>query len=152
MPQKQTTGDSYCKCMEKDCTNIHYVDCAKHYIHVQHVTNFEDAAEMLWFVLANVSGGDWTKQTEEWQKAARRWANNYLSLASKDRGVSNIVAKNEENIADEVVSFAISLIVCECGHPKKLHLSRGLGICDQKISTSEYCHCTSFVAKNKDSQ
>jgi len=38
----------------------------------------KDAAEMLWVVLANVSGGDWTKQTSEWQEAARRWRDNYF--------------------------------------------------------------------------
>jgi len=36
-----------------------------------------DAAEMLWIVLANVSGGDWTKQTPEWQEAAARWRDNH---------------------------------------------------------------------------
>lgn len=36
-----------------------------------------DAAEMLWVVVANVSEGDWTKQTEEWQVAAARWRDNY---------------------------------------------------------------------------
>jgi hypothetical protein len=38
-----------------------------------------DAAEMLWIVLANVSGGDWTKQTPEWQEAAARWRDNYFA-------------------------------------------------------------------------
>ena len=37
-----------------------------------------DAAEMLWVVLANVSGGDWSKQSQEWQDAAARWRNNYF--------------------------------------------------------------------------
>lgn len=41
------------------------------------------AAEMLWIVLANVSGGDWTKQTEEWQVAARRWADNFHKVAAE---------------------------------------------------------------------
>jgi len=41
-----------------------------------------DAAEMLWVVLANVSEGDWTKQTEEWQKAAARWRDNYFRVVS----------------------------------------------------------------------
>ena len=36
-----------------------------------------DAAEMLWVTLANVSQGDWTRQTEEWQEAADRWRDNY---------------------------------------------------------------------------
>lgn len=36
------------------------------------------AAEMLWVVLANVSGGDWTQQTPEWQDAAVSWRDNYF--------------------------------------------------------------------------
>ncbi len=36
-----------------------------------------DAAEMLWVTLANVSDGDWTKQTKEWQKVAAKWRDNY---------------------------------------------------------------------------
>ena len=39
----------------------------------------EDAAEMLWVTLANVSGGDWTKQSAEWQEAAARWRDAYFS-------------------------------------------------------------------------
>lgn len=40
--------------------------------------SLKDAAEMLWVVLANVSGGDWTKQTPEWQEAAARWRDAYF--------------------------------------------------------------------------
>jgi len=39
----------------------------------------DKAAEMLWAVLANVSGGDWTKQTQEWQDAAAKWRDNYFA-------------------------------------------------------------------------
>lgn len=39
-----------------------------------------DAAEMLWVVLANVSGSDWTKQTLEWQESAAKWRDNYFSV------------------------------------------------------------------------
>lgn len=42
-----------------------------------------DAGEMLWIVLANVSGGDWAKQSEDWQQAARRWADNFHEVARK---------------------------------------------------------------------
>ena len=38
-----------------------------------------DAAEMLWIVVANVSEGDWTKQTKEWQEAAARWRDYYFA-------------------------------------------------------------------------
>lgn len=41
--------------------------------------NIANAAEMLWAVLANVSGGDWTKQTQEWQDAAAKWRDNYFA-------------------------------------------------------------------------
>jgi hypothetical protein len=41
-----------------------------------------DVAEMLWVVLANVSEGDWTKQTKEWQEAAAKWRDNYLNAIS----------------------------------------------------------------------
>jgi hypothetical protein len=33
----------------------------------------DDALYMAWTIIANVSGGDWTKQTPEWQEAAVRW-------------------------------------------------------------------------------
>ena len=46
------------------------------------IERLEGAAEMLWAVLANVSGGDWTKQTEEWQEAAARWRDNYFEALS----------------------------------------------------------------------
>jgi hypothetical protein len=42
-----------------------------------------DAAEMLWVVLANVSGGDWTQQTIEWQEAAARWRDYYFSVLKR---------------------------------------------------------------------
>lgn len=32
-----------------------------------------EALMSAWVVIANVSEGDWTKQTEEWQEAAKRW-------------------------------------------------------------------------------
>jgi hypothetical protein len=38
-----------------------------------------DAAEMLWTVLANVSGGNWSQQSPEWQEAAARWRDNYFA-------------------------------------------------------------------------
>lgn len=35
----------HCRCMGKDCTNMHYVDCLEHYIHVEHIeTNSKDSS------------------------------------------------------------------------------------------------------------
>jgi hypothetical protein len=33
----------------------------------------DDATEMAWGIIANVSGGDWSQQSQEWRDAARRW-------------------------------------------------------------------------------
>ncbi len=37
-----------------------------------------------WGVIANVSEGDWTKQPQEWQDAAKRWRDDFhASLAAQ---------------------------------------------------------------------
>lgn len=46
----------------------------------QTLMKFDDAAEYLWGVVANVSGGDWTLQTPEWQQAAARARDAYHAL------------------------------------------------------------------------
>lgn len=35
-------------------------------------------AEEAWGIIANASGGDWTKQSREWVTAAERWRDNYM--------------------------------------------------------------------------
>ena len=42
-----------------------------------------DAAEMLWICLANVSDGDWMKQSDEWRKVTVRWRDNYFRVDKK---------------------------------------------------------------------
>ncbi len=44
-----------------------------------YISKLEDAAEMLWTVIANVSEGDWRKQSQDWQDAAARWRDNYFA-------------------------------------------------------------------------
>jgi hypothetical protein len=36
-------------------------------------------AEMAWNIIANVSGGDWTQQSDEWREAATRWRDQYFA-------------------------------------------------------------------------
>lgn len=48
-----------------------------------------DAAEMLWVCLANVSGGDWSKQSQEWQEAAKKWRDNYFKVFEKIKNGRN---------------------------------------------------------------
>lgn len=40
------------------------------------VERLQDAMEAAWVILANVSGGEWTQQSEEWCEAARKWRDN----------------------------------------------------------------------------
>lgn len=32
-----------------------------------------DRLEYAWTIIANAGGGDWTKETEDWQHAAAKW-------------------------------------------------------------------------------
>jgi hypothetical protein len=36
-----------------------------------------DLPEVAWIIIANAGGGDWTKETPEWQEAAIRWRDAY---------------------------------------------------------------------------
>ena len=54
----------------------------------QRVKEFADATEMLWVVLANVSGSDWALQTKEWQEAAAKWRDNYFNTL-KELGLND---------------------------------------------------------------
>lgn len=42
----------------------------------------DDLLETAWTIICNVSEGDWTKQTKEWQEAAVRLRTNYHALRS----------------------------------------------------------------------
>lgn len=53
----------------------------------------DDAAEMLWIVLANVSGGDWTQQSKDWQEAAARWRDYYFAA----RGIAAGSAERKQS-------------------------------------------------------
>ncbi len=61
------------------------------------ITRLKDAAEMLWVVLANVSGGDWEKQTKEWQEAAQRWRDNYFAVLKSLSPLPQAKEEKEEN-------------------------------------------------------
>ena len=44
------------------------------------VLRYLDHLEIAWGVIANAGGGDWTKETKEWQEAAARWRDEYFTL------------------------------------------------------------------------
>jgi hypothetical protein len=62
-----------------------------------------DAAEMLWVVLANVSGGDWTKQTQEWQEAAARWRDNYFAAVANAAADTRTRGRRRNDATDQSV-------------------------------------------------
>ena len=41
------------------------------------VSTVDPIIEAAWGVIANAGGGDWTKETPEWQEAAARWRDEY---------------------------------------------------------------------------
>lgn len=42
----------------------------------ERIKRLEDCIETAWGIIANVSGGDWTRQKPHWQEAAVRWRDN----------------------------------------------------------------------------
>jgi hypothetical protein len=62
-----------------------------------------EAGEMLWVVLANVSGGDWSKQSVEWQEVAGRWRDNYFDVARKAQGRDQPEAAQPSNNTEEAL-------------------------------------------------
>lgn len=46
----------------------------------------DDLGYMAWTIIANVSEGDWTQQTDEWQAAAVRWRDQFHASLDAARG------------------------------------------------------------------
>jgi len=42
----------------------------------QRIKRMDDCIETAWGIIANVSGGDWTRQKPQWQEAVVRWRDN----------------------------------------------------------------------------
>ncbi len=38
-----------------------------------------DLLELAWGIIANAGGGDWEKESKEWQDAAIKWRDNYFA-------------------------------------------------------------------------
>jgi hypothetical protein len=45
----------------------------------------DDLLNWGWTILANVSGGNWENQTEEWQAAVKTWRNRYHAFLDSER-------------------------------------------------------------------
>ncbi len=45
----------------------------------------QNLIELAWGIIANVSGGDWDKQTKEWKAAAIRWRDRWVAHSQKKK-------------------------------------------------------------------
>ena len=61
------------------------------------VKRLRDAVEWAWTILANVSGGDWTKQAPEWQEAVANWRDKEYGHVSS--ALARHSAPEAENVA-----------------------------------------------------
>ena len=43
---------------------------------------FDDAIELAWGIIANASGGNWDRESSDWQEAAARWRDTYVGPMS----------------------------------------------------------------------
>ena len=84
-----------------------------------------DAAEMLWIVLANVSGGNWKEQSPEWQEAAARWRDNYFAVLKAASAVPNplqaelcdLLVLMPDSQVDELLAFVAQLRAARSAKP-----------------------------------
>ena len=44
------------------------------------ITELMDVTEWAWTIIANAGGGDWDRESTEWQEAAKKWRNEYHKL------------------------------------------------------------------------
>ena len=58
-----------------------------------------DHLELAWGIISNSSGGDWTRESEEWQEAARKWRDMYHHIL--DKRFYNIGLTPEDTIAKD---------------------------------------------------
>lgn len=47
------------------------------------IEELDDALELAWGIIANASGGNWEKESPEWQEAAARWRDNVMPALSR---------------------------------------------------------------------
>lgn len=73
--------------------------------------NIEAAAEMLWGVVANVSGGNWEEQSKEWQEAAAKWRDYYMSISTPDDKLQRVKNRLAEKVTNENVDEIARSIV-----------------------------------------
>jgi hypothetical protein len=50
----------------------------------ENTRRLHDCLETAWGIIANVSGGDWTRQKSEWQEAVVRWRDNQFDPIMKE--------------------------------------------------------------------
>jgi len=76
-----------------------------------------------WTLIANVSGGDWTQQSEEWQEAAARWRDRFHDVLDRERNANpsrydalrrDLTAAHEE-VARLRAEIAAEILACKIG-------------------------------------
>jgi tryptophan 2,3-dioxygenase len=50
----------------------------------ERIKRMDDCIETAWGIIANVSGGDWTRQEPHWQEAVVRWRDNSFHPIMKE--------------------------------------------------------------------
>jgi hypothetical protein len=80
-------------CWQRPTTSDVEMDVRLGYVFAEVVEQLIDRMEYGWSIIANVSGGDWEKQSEDWQKAAAKF---------RDECWDKTLAAEFETKADEV--------------------------------------------------
>jgi hypothetical protein len=55
-------------------------------ITVAEIKRLTSLCDMAWVIMANASGGDWDKESDEWRTAASEWGDKFFGWRKVDRG------------------------------------------------------------------
>jgi hypothetical protein len=57
----------------------------------------DDCIETAWGIIANASGGNWNRESPEWQEAAAGWRDKYIGAMSTRRATSTHVPAERDS-------------------------------------------------------
>jgi hypothetical protein len=102
-------------------------------------TDYREAMEIAWGIIANAHGGDWEKATPEWKAAAERWRDLYMmgSSPKKEEPKTLTVEVVHPDVKPEEREKSYTLFYW-VAHPKSVGKSVGLAFDCEKISENVY--------------
>ncbi len=72
------------RCWTEPTTEHSEMDSAVALVFAGKVDEYHGIIEAAWGIIANAGGGDWSKESEDWQWAAKAWRDRYHAMLDAD--------------------------------------------------------------------